>query len=152
MSPGRPLSRITRWFGILSRIRVASEQVASFTAVLDWGGRRADAAGGRSVLRWHRRNRPQHLHRMTTGLASPWRWGVMSSVGAVVIGAPLNLLASWFVSFADVVVMRAMESVLSIPPLTLAVVRALGDNVFVAIRPSSWCCPALRTYQRRGVA
>ena len=61
--------------------------------------------------------------------------GVMSSVGALLIGVPLGLLAGWFGRFADAVVMRAMDSVLSIPPLLLALVMVsvLGSNVFVAM-------------------
>ena len=61
--------------------------------------------------------------------------GVMSSVGALLIGVPLGLLAGWFGRFTDAVVMRAMDSVLSIPPLLLALVMVsvLGSNVFVAM-------------------
>ena len=61
--------------------------------------------------------------------------GVMSSVGALLIGVPLGLLAGWFGRFTDAVVMRAMDSVLSIPPLLLALVMVsvLGGNVFVAM-------------------
>ena len=61
--------------------------------------------------------------------------GVMSSVGALLIGVPLGLLAGWFGRFSDAVVMRAMDSVLSIPPLLLALVMVsvLGSNVFVAM-------------------
>ena len=59
----------------------------------------------------------------------------MSSVGALLIGVPLGLLAGWFGRFTDAVVMRAMDSVLSIPPLLLALVMVsvLGGNVFVAM-------------------
>ena len=39
---------------------------------------------------------------------------VMSAVGALLIGVPLGLLAGWFGRFADAVVMRAMDSMLSI--------------------------------------
>ena len=61
--------------------------------------------------------------------------GLMSSVGALLIGVPLGLLAGWFGRFTDAVVMRAMDSVLSIPPLLLALVMVsvLGGNVFVAM-------------------
>ena len=61
--------------------------------------------------------------------------GVMASVGALLIGVPLGLLAGWFGRFTDAVVMRAMDSVLSIPPLLLALVMVsvLGGNVFVAM-------------------
>ena len=61
--------------------------------------------------------------------------GVMSSVGALLIGVPLGLLAGWFGRFTDAVVMRAMDSVLSIPPLLLALVMVsvLGSNVLVAM-------------------
>ena len=61
--------------------------------------------------------------------------GVMSSVGALLVGVPLGLLAGWFGRFTDAVVMRAMDSVLSIPPLLLALVMVsvLGGNVFVAM-------------------
>ena len=61
--------------------------------------------------------------------------GVMSSVCALLIGVPLGLLAGWFGRFTDAVVMRAMDSVLAIPPLLLAMVMVsvLGGNVFVAM-------------------
>ena len=61
--------------------------------------------------------------------------GVMSSVCALLIGVPLGLLAGWFGRFTDAVVTRAMDSVLAIPPLLLALVMVsvLGGNVFVAM-------------------
>lgn len=78
------------------------------------------------------------LARLLLGTKVSLSVGILGSFGAIVLGAVLGILAGWRGGWADRLVMRFTDILLSVPSFALVAVLSLGLNAALPLPPGWW--------------